>query len=461
MADSVYLNSRGLYQTVWPIDAEVVVVKVLSLNKKMDIPFDVATPTQRKLRSQYQQDKDIVLRSSNNGDLGFNFMFKLTGSGGFANMYVFCELGKPLSFSYEIGGDCFTYPAPITNEVSSITIDKSNSISIKVDFSANYALKSTPKGSVSTNPNVSLWSQIITIKKTNKASDDGYYGAFNVDMANAWDETGLAGNLITQIIMAGGGGINFNNFVDIDEHLYAKENGESTNTKTLFKNMYRFESEIKYYYTQDSYLGCADTDKYLLQEDIDWKSAHDFDITKSYIEMTIEIDGATNSTDNYTGFNPSSPKRLEKIILPTELAQLAPQTAMNDGLVFCGESGSRITGAKYDEGIALFSFQDSTECVIPDPEYKTFIAKDTRTGQILSGKVISMVKKDGNPQEAVRELSAIREENNKNATLSFEIGEEEVLDSIAWLTGENNDYIKIIVPDEDNTKIITINIGEL
>ena len=72
-----------------------------------------------------------------------------------------------------------------------------------------------------------------------------------------------------------------------------------------------------------------------------------------------------------------------------------------------------------------------------------------------------MVKKDGNPQEAVRELSAIREENNKNATLSFEIGEEEVLDSIAWLTGENNDYIKIIVPDEDNTKIITINIGEL
>jgi hypothetical protein len=120
-----------------------------------------------------------------------------------------------------------------------------------------------------------------------------------------------------------------------------------------------------------------------------------------------------------------------------------------------------LRGAKYDGGIALFSFQDSTECVIPDPEYKTFIAKDTRTGQILSGKVISMVKKSGNPQEAVRELSAIREENNKNATLSFEIGEEEVLDSIAWLTGENNDYIKLIVPDKDNTKIITINIGEL
>ena len=462
MADSVYLNSRGLYQTVWPIDAKVVQCVTTTINKKMDIPFDVATPTQRKLRGQYQQDKDIVLSSSNNGDLGFNFMFKLTGSGGFANMYVFCELGKPLSFSYEIGGDCFTYPAPITNEVSSITIDKSNSISIKVDFSAVHALKSTPKGSARGVGANSHWTQIITIKKTNKASDDGYYGAFNVEMANAWDETGLAGNLITQLIMAKGGGINFNSFVDIDEHLYAKENGESTNTKTLFKNMYRFESEIKYYYTQDSYLGCADTDKYLLQEDIDWKSTHDFDIRDSYIEMTIEIDGATNSTDNYTGFNPSSPKRLEKIILPTELAQLAPQTAMNDGLVFCGESGSRITGAKYDaEGIALFSFQDSTECVIPDPEYKTFIAKDTRTGQILSGKVISMVKKSGNPQEAVRELSAIREENNKNATLSFEIGEEEVLDSIAWLTGENNDYIKIIVPDEDNTKIITINIGEL
>ena len=72
-----------------------------------------------------------------------------------------------------------------------------------------------------------------------------------------------------------------------------------------------------------------------------------------------------------------------------------------------------------------------------------------------------MEKKSGNPIEAEREMLAIRKKQNINNALSFEIDGKEVLDSIAWITGEKSDYIKLIVPDGDNTKIITINIGEL
>jgi hypothetical protein len=40
------------------------------------------------------------------------------------------------------------------------------------------------------------------------------------------------------------------------------------------------------------------------------------------------------------------------------------------------------------------------------------------------------------------------------------------LDSVAWVTGKKNDFIKMIVPTQDSTgkevfKVVNINIGEL
>jgi len=146
-----------------------------------------------------------------------------------------------------------------------------------------------------------------------------------------------------------------------------------------------------------------------------------------------------------------------KLIFPQEFDSLAPLSTMEEGMVFCGEEGSRIITQKYSKETALFTFRDGKECVIPNPETKEFVAKDTSTGQILTGKVLSLEKKKGNGMEEVRKRKDLRKKNNINESYSFE-GK---LDSIAWLTGQNNDFIKVIVPQGDKLKIVTINVGDL
>jgi hypothetical protein len=453
MADETYLNSRGLFSSVFPKDAKTISV-AHSLRKKMPIPFSLTNPPQRKLKSKYV-DKEITLSSNDEDEVGFSFMFKIEGSSGNANLYVLCELGQPITFSYEIGGDTFTFPA--SNQIDEITINKNNSISFIVNFgNADVPYDDIP---------AATWSQTIGISTTNKAADDGYYGKLSQGASeNAWNDSGVSANIVTQIIITSDKNIrfNFNTMEYLAQFMLAKNDADSiADTAALLKNLYNGSNDIKYYYTQDSFLGMNNPDKFLLQEDVAWANVKDFDTENSYIVMTLDIDGSTNATDNYTGFNADSSKRLEKIILPQELSRLSPQDSMAEGIVFCGGENSKITEAKYENGNALFSFRDSSQCVIPHPEHKTFIAKDTSTQQILKGKVINMEKKSGNPIEAERELLAIRKKQNINNALSFEIDGKEVLDSIAWITGEKSDYIKLIVPDGDNTKIITINIGEL
>jgi hypothetical protein len=77
-----------------------------------------------------------------------------------------------------------------------------------------------------------------------------------------------------------------------------------------------------------------------------------------------------------------------------------------------------------------------------------------------------MTLKEGNSSDALREQLAQRKKNNLNKTYSFEIEEEYTLDSVAWVTGKKNDFIKMIVPTQDSTgkevfKVVNINIGEL
>ena len=84
----------------------------------------------------------------------------------------------------------------------------------------------------------------------------------------------------------------------------------------------------------------------------------------------------------------------------------------------------------------------------------------------MKGKVVKMTLKEGNSSDALREQLAQRKKNNLNKTYSFEIEEEYTLDSVAWVTGKKNDFIKMIVPTQDSTgkevfKVVNINIGEL
>ena len=182
---------------------------------------------------------------------------------------------------------------------------------------------------------------------------------------------------------------------------------------------------------------------------------------KEYVELTLSLDSATDATDNYTGVNETN-NLIVKIILPDEFRSLSPMTQEADGLAF---SKGRITSKRFSKGVSLFSFADSTECVIPNPEDNTFSAKD-KNGQILKGKVVGLELKTGNSAEALREQLASRKLNNTNKEYSFDIEGEIELDSIAWVTGKKNDFIKMIVPTQDSTgkevfKVVNINIGEL
>ena len=120
-------------------------------------------------------------------------------------------------------------------------------------------------------------------------------------------------------------------------------------------------------------------------------------------------------------------------------------TQETDGLNF---SKGRITEKRFKDKQALFSFSDSSECLIPNPEDKTFQAKDSN-GQILEGKVIGLELKQGNSAEALRTQMASRKLNNLNQEYSFDVEGELELDSIAWITGKKNDFIKMVVPTQD------------
>ena len=223
--------------------------------------------------------------------------------------------------------------------------------------------------------------------------------------------------------------------------------------------------KVTYYYNENSFLDMDSTDKYLTQEAIQWtkdgKQLGDFG-DKKYVELVLSIDGATDATDNYTGESGMENKRLVTLILPDEFKSISPMTQEADGLEF---SKGRITSKKYMDDVALFSFSDGSECLIPNPEDKTFQAKD-KNGQILNGKVVKITLIEGDSSDALREQLAKRKKNNLNKTYSFEMEGKYTLDSVAWVTGKKNDFIKMIVPTQDSTgkevfKVVNINIGEL
>ena len=73
--------------------------------------------------------------------------------------------------------------------------------------------------------------------------------------------------------------------------------------------------------------------------------------------------------------------------------------------------------------------------------------------------------KEGNSSDALRKQLAKRKRDNLNKSYSFDIDGKYNLDSIAWVTGRKNDFIKMIIPTQENGKevfkVVNINIGEL
>ena len=437
MADE-YLAKRGFTTTPNPTYAGGIEnITFTKTGLMMPTPFDMSETPLRKLKSQYKAKLEGGGLSIT--EQGFNFTVEFfNDKQEFPNLFMYVKMGSPLQFSYTVGGEMFTFP--ILNQVNSV-LWKNKSVIFNVSFLGHSTMT-------------------ITIKE-NALQGDHYVGSITTDTTldslfkeAVSNKPAIAPLFSIMVATSDGLRLNFN-----DLESFKKLKGGNASAKDMMKNILRYGNMAKYYIDDNSFLEMETkyVDDYLLQESIQWKEVKDF-ADDEYIEMLLEIDGSTNATDNYTGINKENPeKRMVKLIFPQEFDSLAPLSTMEEGMVFCGEEGSRITQQRYSKETALFTFRDGKECVIPNPETKEFTAKDTSTGQILTGKVLSLELKKGNGMEEVRKRKALRKKNNINESYSFE-GK---LDSIAWLTGQNNDFIKVIVPQGDKLKIVTINVGDL
>ena len=412
----------------------------------MPIPFDTNVTPTRRLKKNYK-GKPILIR-----DDGFNFVVRLTSDADYANLYMLVKVGSPLMFSYEIKGDVFTYP--FLNKVTQVTVSDSE-------------IKFTMFVSDNTNLKKNAYNCEVIIKNSSKDFSNGIEGNITVNSSNwfADEEVGMGqkSGLVSPMEnkkVSGNMGliINFTNEKGLIE-------ASQKDIKAFLASHLKMNKKVTYYYNENSFLDIESPDNYLLQEQAKWtkdgNKLGDFGDDK-YVELVLSIDSATDATDNYTGESGIDDKRLVTLILPNEFTSISPMTQEADGLEF---SKGRITSKQFIDDKALFTFSDASECLIPNPEDKTFQAKDNN-GQILKGKVVKMTLKEGNSSDALREQLAQRKKNNLNKTYSFEIEEEYTLDSIAWVTGKKNDFIKMIVPTQDSTgkevfKVVNINIGEL
>jgi len=439
MADDEYLARRGF--TTKPNPPYAGNIEDITFKKTgdmMPMPFDMSQTPLRKLKSQYKEQLEgSGIKIDNKG---FNFTVEFfNNEQKYPNLFMYVKVGSPLMFSYTVGGEMFTSPIP--SQVKYIVWNKS-----LVTFNVSFLGHSD---------------MTIFIKESGKKGDH-YVGSIKTDTTldtqfkDAIKDKPAIEPLFS-IMNTSDDGLRLN-FSDLELFRNLKSGGVAT-PRRLMENILRYGKVVKYYIDDNSFLEMETkyVDDYLRQESIQWKDVKDF-ADDEYIEIVLEIDGSTNATDNYTGISKENPeKRMVKLIFPQEFDSLAPLSTMEEGMVFCGEEGSRIITQKYSKETALFTFRDGKECVIPNPETKEFVAKDTSTGQILTGKVLSLEKKKGNGMEEVRKRKDLRKKNNINESYSFE-GK---LDSIAWLTGQNNDFIKVIVPQGDKLKIVTINVGDL
>ena len=439
------LERRGLYKDVFPVNSKTIepsyssIIGNLTGMETMPIPFDTAITPTRGLKTQYSLNDGKALTIK---DDGFNFVIRMTSDDGFANLYAHITVGEPIIFSHKIdSNDTFTYPFP--NEIAKVTVSNSQ-ISFDLLCKEVYSYDS--------------FITTFTIKNSSKDFSNGIEGKVSVEAQNYFKDDTKGGNFRCPMYVNKASKVLILNFTDIEDLDDDKQKEERI--RAFMKGSAKMNLSVTYYFNENSFLNIENPDTYLLQEGVKWKNVNDFS-DKEYVELTLSLDSATDATDNYTGVNETN-NLIVKIILPDEFRSLSPMTQEADGLAF---SKGRITSKRFSKGVSLFSFADSTECVIPNPEDNTFSAKD-KNGQILKGKVVGLELKTGNSAEALREQLASRKLNNTNKEYSFDIEGEIELDSIAWVTGKKNDFIKMIVPTQDSTgkevfKVVNINIGEL
>ncbi len=207
----------------------------------------------------------------------------------------------------------------------------------------------------------------------------------------------------------------------------------------------------------------------LLPPSFDFDSADTLDTTTSYIRFNCVIENASLRTNNYTGYDKQDPSILMTTLqFPGDESLLAPMGTSDEGTeAACGLEAPEgrvlksikpvIAGATVQQ--VKLEFHDGSFCIFPDAETGLFTATDKETGQELQGRVENLIVADGKWKEAHAEEVANRIERNINASLTVMDDGKAMTSAIAWRTN-NPSQLKVIVPTDEGTKLITIPLKE-
>lgn len=223
------------------------------------------------------------------------------------------------------------------------------------------------------------------------------------------------------------------------------------------------------YLSPQSFTFDSSLDKeFLLPPDYDYKDTDKLDTKKSFIRFNCIIENASLRTDNYTGYDRDGPSILHTTIqFPGDEGLLAPMGTSDEGTeTACGLESAEgrvlksiqpaIVGANVQQ--VKLEFHDGSFCIFPDAETGLFTATDKETGQELQGRVEGLIIAKGSWKEHHTKEMINRIARNTNSSITLENSAGESLTSaIAWRTS-NPPTIKVIVPTDEGSKLITISL---
>tara|TARA_Y100000310_G_scaffold97721_1_gene95357 strand:- start:10 stop:1359 length:1350 start_codon:yes stop_codon:yes gene_type:complete len=223
------------------------------------------------------------------------------------------------------------------------------------------------------------------------------------------------------------------------------------------------------YLSPQSFTFDSSLDKeFLLPPAYDYEDTDELDTKKSFIRFNCIIENASLRTNNYTGYDRDDPSILHTTIqFPGDEGLLAPMGTSDEGTeTACGLESAEgrvlksikpvIAGATVQQ--VKLEFHDGSFCIFPDAETGLFTATDKETGQELQGRVEGLIIAEGSWKEYHTKEMINRIARNTNSSITLENSAGESLTSaIAWRTS-NPPTIKVIVPTDEGSKLITISL---
>ncbi len=207
----------------------------------------------------------------------------------------------------------------------------------------------------------------------------------------------------------------------------------------------------------------------LLPPKFDFDKEDSLDTSSKYIRFNCVIENASLRTNNYTGLDTQDPSILMTTIqFPGDEALLAPMGTSDEGTeAACGLEAPEGRVLKSIRPVIVedavqqvkLEFHDGSFCIFPDAETGLFTATDKETGQELQGRVENLIIAEGKWKENHTTEMANRLDRNTNRSLTLESDGKAVTSAIAWRTS-NPSALKIIVPTDEGTKLITIPLRE-